>query len=108
MSPEIAAEATELVPGMVKPTDPVSPANARPVHRQWASCGGCDARWTDKRLAHCGACHRSFGGVGLFEQHRRAFACLDPATIEGLRLADGIWRGPELTDEQRERLGGRP
>lgn len=51
------------------------------------------------RQAHCGACHRTFGGVTGFDEHRRGGQCSDPATI-GLeeRRGDpeqpGIWRRP--------------
>lgn len=64
-----------------------------------ASCSGCDARWGGYNRCHCGRCHRTFNGLGMFDGHQRGGACLDPATepIGGvtLRLIDGIWRGPE-------------
>jgi hypothetical protein len=64
---------------------------------------GCGARWTGRRTAHCAACHRTFGGVGGFDRHRRGGACLEPADV-GLELRGGVFRGPELTVEMLERL----
>lgn len=60
------------------------------------TCSGCDATWTGLRTAHCAAagCHRTFTVPAHFDRHRRDGECLDPATIEGLRLVDGIWTGP--------------
>lgn len=44
--------------------------------------------------AHCGACHRTLGTVTDFDRHRRAGACLDPATL-GLVEVAGLWASPE-------------
>jgi hypothetical protein len=75
----------------------------------------CDQQWTALGAAHCGECHRTFSSTGLFDKHRYVFgehgACLDPAEMmnKGQRAAyfrDGMWRGPELSDEQRARLYG--
>lgn len=47
--------------------------------------------------AHCGSvgCHRTFGGVTGFDQHRTGELgkriCLDPATF-GYSERDGVWR----------------
>lgn len=55
------------------------------------------------RQAHCGACHRTFGGVTGFDDHRRGGQCLDPASI-GLEERDagagqpGVWRRPMPAD----------
>jgi hypothetical protein len=78
------------------------------------TCGRCDATWTAKRAAHCGGCCRTFATVVLFDAHRSADGphgtCLDPETVVGesghrrLFFRDGMWRGPELTDEQRANL----
>lgn len=59
-----------------------------------ATCGGCDARWTAMRAAHCSSCHRTFGGVTGFDTHRRNGRCLTPAKL-GMELRDGIWRQPD-------------
>lgn len=81
------------------------------------TCGGCDATWTGSTFTHCANCHRTFGGVALFDRHRQAYGehgkCLNPATVftsQGERLMfcrDGIWRGPEPTEEQRIAMGWR-
>ncbi len=77
------------------------------------TCGGCTATWTALGTAHCGACHRSFSTVGLFDAHRSQYGergrCLDPATLTVrsggrralLELRDGLWCGPEMTDEEK-------
>jgi hypothetical protein len=64
-------------------------------------------------VAHCGSCHRTFAGVGLFDAHRTADGrCLDPEqllTDDGKRRAffrAGMWRGPEATEAQRAALRG--
>lgn len=55
--------------------------------------------------AHCkSGCHRTFGGVGGFDRHRRDGQCLDPATL-GYVERDGIWRAP-LSEEGAARLRG--
>lgn len=80
------------------------------------TCSGCEATWTGLSVAHCGCCHETFGGVQLFDAHRSADgergACIPPAEVQGrageqrLFFRAGMWRGPELSDEQRERLRG--
>lgn len=82
----------------------------------WITCGGCDTRWTAPNAAHCAArgCHQTFASVNLFDAHRsqegERGACIPPAEVQGrhgeqrLFFRDGMWRGPELTDEQRARL----
>lgn len=80
------------------------------------SCGGCDNRWSGVSRAHCAQCHRTFGGVELFDRHRRdvkgAGTCLDPESLvfpelrhdgkpakrggeREMFLVDGIWRSTE-------------
>lgn len=86
------------------------------------TCGGCEATWTALGTCHCGACHHTFSGVDLFDKHRSQYgehgACLNPADLtirKGPRtgepvmhLRDGIWSGPEMTDEQKAaRFGSR-
>lgn len=86
------------------------------------TCGGCDATWTGTSICHCGNCHHTFSGLGLFDKHRSQYgdrgACLDPDTLtiqQGANLGeplmhyrDGMWRGPEMTDEQKQaRFGDR-
>ena len=83
------------------------------------SCGGCDNRWPGVSRAHCAACHRTFGGFGLFDQHRRDVrgqgTCLDPETIfrevgedkqqvRVMHLTDGLWQS---TEAPAKRVGPR-
>lgn len=79
------------------------------------TCSGCTATWHGTRVAHCAArnCHRTFAGVGLFDLHRTADGrCLDPASIvtkDGEPRAwfrDGMWRGPEATEQTLAALRG--
>lgn len=93
---------------------PDSPADDKPARAvRPNTCGGCDARWHGTRVAHCAArnCHRTFAGVGLFDLHRTADdRCLHPDDVRGwdgkprLWFRDGMWRGPEATEEQRAAL----
>ncbi len=62
------------------------------------TCGGCDNTWTGMSFCHCSAqsCHRTFGGLEMFDRHRRGGQCADPSDWgDDARLVDGIWRGPE-------------
>jgi hypothetical protein len=43
------------------------------------ACGKCPARWSGINIAHCSACHKTFGGVGPFDAHRAARYELGPA-----------------------------
>lgn len=61
-------------------------------------CPRCDATWTGLAVCHCGACHRTFSGLTLFDAHRRGGKCADPAGVD-LRVVDGIWRYPERDRE---------
>ena len=83
------------------PADEQSPSRSRRPTAP-AACGGCDARWTGQRTAHCSGCHRTFSGVELFDRHRSADGprghCVDPETFPpGItELRDGMWRGPKV------------
>lgn len=91
---------------MRTPTDHTTPAAFVPPRQTshtntgtaLAVCGGCPARWRSRRLAHCGACHRSFGSVQLFDRHRLGYGehgrCEDPAYLQSHRMTrvDGVWR----------------
>lgn len=80
------------------------------------TCGGCDNTWTGLTYAHCGACHITFAGVGLFDRHREREEggdahCVAPPMIVDKNddpmmflRADGIWHGPEATEEQKAKL----
>lgn len=57
----------------------------------------CGTRWSGSLTAHCGACCRTFTGIGSFDYHRRGGTCADPASI-GMVPADGrayqAWTNP--------------
>lgn len=71
-----------------------------------AVCGGCSATWQSLALAHCGACHRSFGSVDLFDRHRLGYGehgrCEDPLFLPRMKGGQprmvqdiaGVWREP--------------
>lgn len=79
----------------------------------------CGAAWTALGAAHCATdqCHRTFSAVDLFDRHRQAYGehgrCVDPTTIVTttgqwvMFFRNGMWRGPELTEEQRAAMGWR-
>jgi hypothetical protein len=67
------------------------------------SCSRCGARWAGTVTAHCaGDCHRTFSGVGPFDEHRRDGKCLDPATL-GMTLMPGrayeCWGRPSESNQ---------
>lgn len=45
-------------------------------------------------MAHCSACHRTFGSVSGFDQHRLRGHCAEPAERGLLLDTLGIWRLP--------------
>lgn len=83
------------------------------------TCSGCTHTWTAGGAAHCAACHRTYSTPRLFDLHRAARggehgSCLDPEQIlngSGERVMffrNDMWRGPELTEEQKQaRFGDR-
>lgn len=40
------------------------------------------------RQAHCGACHKTFAGLRVFDDHRKGGACVE---LTGVSEKDGIW-----------------
>lgn len=82
-----------------------------------ARCGGCDATWTGTSACHCSACHMTFAGVKLFDAHRHQRGerggCLDPEQVTNARgervmlYRDGMWRGPEMSEEAKAAFGAR-
>lgn len=112
-------EATKPAPRCPDPRKPGNPATARGLGRESAiTCGGCPATWTATGAAHCACCHQTFSTWRLFDAHRHARGehggCLDPSAIVNgvtgervMFLREGMWRGPELTDEQKARMRGR-
>jgi hypothetical protein len=98
-----------------EPQTPVSQKRSTRRDPPWITCGGCDARWTGQSVAHCAACHRSFSVNAHFDLHRSPKGehgtCLDPATITDsdgnpkLFWRDGLWRGPQVSEDQRRAMG---
>lgn len=85
---------------------------------QTATCTRCQHQWTGLAVAHCSACCRTVGGpaatfssAGLFDKHRRPTGergvCLNPGNVvnaageQVMFFRDGMWRGPEMTDEAK-------
>lgn len=87
--------------------------------RSVLTCSGCDARWSGVSRAHCAAdqCHHSFASASLFDLHRSVAGehgtCRNPRDIvntQGNRVMfyrEGLWRSPELTEEQKVAAFGR-
>ena len=74
---------------------------------QHNTCSTCPATWTGLTTCHCSACHITWSGIGLFDTHRRGGRCAPPQAMSGpLRLVSGVWRLPEMTDEDRAKLAG--
>lgn len=67
-----------------------------------SKCGQTCTRPTPTQ-AHCAAagCHATFGGVSLFDRHRRRGECLPPADL-GMTEVRGVWRIP-MDEEARSR-----
>lgn len=57
-------------------------------------CSHCDARWTGANVCHCSGCHRTFGGLGGFEKHRKDYTCTDPSTVGMTQNQHGTWGAP--------------
>lgn len=77
----------------------------------------CGHTWTALGAAHCSSCHRTFSAVGLFDKHRSAVGdhgrCHNPAEIlhnrtqeQLMHFRDDMWRGPEMTDQQKQAIYG--
>jgi hypothetical protein len=66
----------------------------------------CGARWTGFRTTHCGGCHATFGGLTVFDRHRRDGRCLNPAQLDGVELRNGAFRGPEAAPDVLAALRG--
>ena len=62
----------------------------------------CGATWTSRRICHCLACHRTFGGEYAFSMHQGAIeGCADPADLKRrdgrnklIQDANGVWGQP--------------
>jgi hypothetical protein len=86
------------------------------------TCSTCSATWTGNSACHCAGCHHTFVSATLFDAHRTQHGergvCRRPADLtftSGQRAGDpvmffreGMWRGPEMTEEQKlARFGAR-
>lgn len=75
------------------------------------TCGGCAVEWSGLAVAHCGACHRTFASVRLFDIHRSPVgkhgSCRNPERVtdrDGKRVLfwrDGLWRGRPMTEGEK-------
>jgi hypothetical protein len=115
---------TAQIPSPVQPPseDEKTPQNDATQAKKGTSglrhtCKGCDASWTGLKMCHCSACHQTFSTVALFDRHRsfegQHGSCRDPATLIDRKgnpvmvLTGGVWRGPQMTPEQKAaKFGG--
>lgn len=76
--------------------------------------GVCGKTWRQRgnRTGHCGGCHETFEGEGVFDAHRVTLddgtrGCLKPESMkfrgELLRLENGTWRGPRMSEAAKAR-----
>src|SRR4051794_6577507 len=55
-------------------------------------CAGCPQRWYGIDRAHCAHCHRTFGDVALFDDHRVDHECRNPAAPSMIKhVKSGVW-----------------
>lgn len=119
--PDCRSNGSDSLAGVLTPGSAESRSDFAPRSRNRHSCSGCSTTWTALGAAHCSACHRTFVGYVLFDRHRTAAGgehggCLDPGRLvnasTGTPVAefrDGMWRGPEMTEEQKvQKFGNRP
>lgn len=104
----------DVVPGVPTPENAASGSDRAGAGRNAITCSGCGTWWTAQGIAHCGACHRTFAGVGLFDRHRDQHGdrgkCLDPAAIakgSPMEFRSGAWRGPEMDDAAKAKAFGK-
>lgn len=72
-------------------------------------CNTCHVTWGGLSRCHCCACHITFSSVRYFDQHRwsrgKEHGCWHPSELRtgGLPLVcrDGVWGGPEMSEEQK-------
>lgn len=70
------------------------------------TCAGCDTTWTGLAVAHCAACHLTFGSVAGFDKHRVSGRCRSEYELTALGMAPnpfGRWRFPMSLDALSER-----
>ena len=72
----------------------------------------CGKQWSGTRACHCSGCDQTFSGIKLFDAHRSLAGehgrCMDPATLVGVELRDGVWSSPPMDDEERAGMTARP
>ena len=72
----------------------------------------CGKEIAGQRACHCAACCATFSGISLFDAHRSLRGgehgtCLDPSTLKGAELRDGVWSAPEMSAEARAAISRR-
>lgn len=103
----------QTAPGGVKVAENQDTLRERPDSRL-TEHGACGKTWIQRgnRSGHCSGCHATFEGIAAFDAHRRTDddgqrVCVDPATVKVaghlLELIGGTWRGPRMSDEEKER-----
>lgn len=58
----------------------------------------CGARWSGTNTCHCGACCRTFVGIGAFDRHRRGGQCADPVEIGMIRAGGRAYEAWTIAD----------
>lgn len=104
-SPRCAPTTTESEPPVSEST--TAPRRPGATH----SHGSCGTTWTATGAAHCSGCCNTFSGVSLFDRHRSLAGehgtCTHPADLRDrdgnpiCEFRDGMWRYPEMTDDQK-------
>jgi hypothetical protein len=81
----------------------------------WHAACGKGWHQTGNRTGHCAKCHETFQGLTLFDWHQQIgddghVICRDmtgpESAAKGNRLVDGVWHGPAMPAELREKLFG--
>lgn len=65
-------------------------------------CTGLGCAVPTASQCHCTVCHETFGGISLFDKHRKEGWCLNPQALEMRKNDRGVWRGiPTEADLKR-------
>jgi hypothetical protein len=62
-------------------------------------CRDCRASWYGGAMAHCATCHKTFGGVTGFDEHRKNGHCVIPEGMQEVR--PGVWGRPGPKDDEK-------
>ena len=101
-------EDAETAPNGVAPVPTTRMGKSTPSRRaapRTVTCARCGVSWRNiERDGHCSGCHRTFRGLGAFDDHFRGDDrhCTDPATRHRKdgspmwRLIDGTWRTTDV------------